>query len=92
MESLAVHITPKANRNEVVGITTDSNGKQEVSVRVTSAPEGGKANKAVCETIAKSLRIAKGCVTVARGQTSRHKMLSVDITADELHAWLASLK
>ena len=92
MEQLAVHVTPKAQRNQVAGLSVDAAGMQEVAVRVTSAPEGGKANKAVCETVAKALGIAKGRVSVARGQTSRHKMLSIDIDASTLDAWLASLQ
>lgn len=48
-----------------------------MSVRVTVAPEGGKANAAVCVVIARALRIPKGAVSVARGETSRHKQLEV---------------
>ena len=91
MQQVAIHVTPKAQRNEVAGLSLDAAGQQEVVVRVTTAPEGGKANKAVCETVAKALGIAKGRVKVARGETSRHKMLAIDIDEATLQAWLASL-
>ena len=89
--SLAVLVSPKAGRNEVAGIHVADDGSREVRVRVTAPPEGGKANKAVCETVAKSLGIAKGKVKVARGDTSRHKMLAIDIDPEQLQEWLEAL-
>lgn len=91
MGSLAVYITPKAGRNEVSGVRVDDAGQREALVRVTAAPDGGKANKAVCETIAKALGVAKSKVKLVRGATSRHKMLEVDIDATALDVWLATL-
>lgn len=73
MVTLAVHVTPKAGRDEVAGWRGS-----ELSVRVTSAPEGGKANSAVCKTIAALLGVPKSSVSVTRGETSRHKMLTID--------------
>lgn len=73
MATLAVHATPKAGRDEIVGWRGS-----ELSVRVTSAPEGGKANAAVCKTVAAALGVAKSHVRVVRGETSRHKILAID--------------
>jgi uncharacterized protein len=67
---LAVHVTPKAGRDEVAGWRG-----RELQVRVTVAPEDGKANAAVCALLAKTLRVPKSSVRVARGDTSRHKIL-----------------
>ncbi|MBQ9002503.1 MAG: DUF167 domain-containing protein [Eggerthellaceae bacterium] len=53
----AVNVTPKAGTDEVRGLVTGDDGAQEVKVRVTAAPENGKANKAVCKLIASSLGI-----------------------------------
>lgn len=72
MVMLAVHVTPKAVRDEVAGWRG-----AELSVRVTVAPEGGKANAAVCSAVAKALGVPKTSVRVAKGATSRHKMLEV---------------
>ena len=73
---LAVHVTPRAARDEVAGWRGD-----ELVVRVTAAPAGGKANEAVCRTIAAALRLPKSGVRVVRGGSARHKSLEVD--ADE---------
>lgn len=70
---VAVHVTPKAGRDEVVGWRGS-----ELQVRVTAPPEAGKANAAVCETLAKALGLPKRGVRVVRGETSRHKMVEID--------------
>lgn len=74
---LAVHVTPRAGRDEVVGWRGD-----ELQVRVTAPPEGGKANVAVVETLARALGVAKRDVRVVRGQTSRHKHVEIDGIAE----------
>jgi uncharacterized protein (TIGR00251 family) len=73
MADLAVHVTPRSGRDEVSGWRGT-----ELAVRVTVAPEGGKANAAVCVVVAKALGIAKSSVRVDRGETSRHKTLRID--------------
>ena len=72
MASIAVHVTPKAKCDEVAGWRGN-----ELSVRVTAAPEGGKANAAVRKTIAAALGVPKTSVSVVRGDTSRHKVVEV---------------
>ena len=86
---LAVKVTPKSSKNEIIGWTDSS--PRELSVRVCAPPEGGKANKAVCEVVASSLGIAKSKVRVKRGQTSHHKQLEVDIAQEGFERWLAAL-
>ena len=77
MVTLAVHVTPKAGRDEVAGWWGS-----ELAVRVTAAPEGGKANAAVRKVIASALGVPKTAVRVARGETSRHKIVEVDGVGD----------
>lgn len=78
MASLAVHVTPKAGRDEVAGWRGS-----ELSVRVTTAPEAGKANAAVCKVVAGALGVPKTSVRVVRGETSRHKTLEIDGANEE---------
>lgn len=73
MADLAVHVTPKSGRDEICGWRGN-----ELSVRVTVAPEGGKANAAVCVVVAKALGVSKSSVRVVRGDTARHKLLQID--------------
>ena len=78
MATLAVHVTPRSGRDEVVGWKGS-----ELSVRVTAAPDGGKANAAVSKVIASALGVPKTSVSVARGQTARHKVLEIEDVSDE---------
>jgi uncharacterized protein len=70
---LAVHVTPRSGRDEVSGWRGT-----ELSVRVTVAPEGGKANAAACIVVAKALGVPKSSVRVMRGETARHKILHIE--------------
>ena len=77
MADLAVHVTPRSGRDEISGWRG-----AELSVRVSAAPEGGKANAAVSVVVAKALGVAKSSVRVVRGETSRHKTLRIDSVDD----------
>lgn len=74
-----MHVTPKSGCDEVVGWRGS-----ELSVRVTSAPESGKANAAVCIVVAKRLGVPKSSVRVIRGDVSRHKILEI-MSVDDAH-------
>ncbi len=74
---LAVHVTPKAGRDEIAGWRGG-----ELQVRVRCAPEGGKANASVCALVAKAVRVPKSSVRVIRGDTSRHKLLELTSASD----------
>ena len=73
MATIAVHVTPKSGKDEVVGWRGT-----ELAVRVTAAPESGKATVAVCKVVAAALGVPKSSVRVMRGDISRHKILEVD--------------
>lgn len=47
-------------------------------MKVTVPPEGGKANKAVVELLAKVLKVPKRSVNIVRGETSRIKTVRIE--------------
>ena len=77
MADLAIYVTPRSGRDEIAGWRGT-----ELSVRVTVAPEGGKANAAACIVVAKALGVPKTSVRVVRGDTARHKILRIDSVDD----------
>lgn len=78
--SVAVFVQPRASRNEIVGVQGD-----ELKVRLTSPPVEGAANKLCGEFFAKLLGVAKGEVTLAAGDKSRHKRLFIrGVTVEEV--------
>lgn len=56
-----------------------------VKVKVSAAPEKGKANKCLLKFLAKQLDVKKNAVSIISGQTSPVKYVQVlDISADTL--------
>jgi uncharacterized protein (TIGR00251 family) len=76
--SVALRVTPRGGRDEVDGLETLANGRNVVKVRVRAIAEGGEANRAVIELLAKALGVPKGHVRVLSGVTSRLKQIAVD--------------
>jgi uncharacterized protein (TIGR00251 family) len=74
---VAVRLTPRARRNGVGGLAEDAGGGVALKVAVTAVPEGGKANAALIELLAREWRMAKSSISVVRGATDRHKTLLV---------------
>ena len=69
---LDIRVQPRASRNAV-----EIDGER-ITVRVTAAPESGKANDAVVALLAKRLGVPKRSVQIVRGHKSRDKRISID--------------
>jgi uncharacterized protein (TIGR00251 family) len=76
--SVALRVTPRGGRDDIDGIETLANGRSVVKVRVRAIAEGGEANRAVTELLARLLGVPKRCVRVLSGTTSRQKQVAVD--------------
>lgn len=76
--SIALRVTPRGGRDDIDGVETLSDGRPVVKVRVRAIAEGGEANRAVTELLAKALGVRKRDVRVLSGITSRQKQVAVD--------------
>jgi hypothetical protein len=76
--SVSLRVTPRGGRDDIDGIETLANGRSVVKVRVRAIAEGGEANRAVTELLAKSLGVSKASVRLLAGATSRIKQVAVD--------------
>lgn len=81
---LAVRLTPNGGRDDIDGIETDAAGDRHLKVRVRVAPEGGKANKALINLLAKRLSVPKSSVSLVSGETARKKILRIDGDPEDL--------
>ena len=79
-----IHVTPKSRTNAVEATRDD--GGARIRVRVTAAPEDGKANDAVVELLADRLELPRRAIRVAGGAASRVKWIEVD-GLDEEEFW-----
>lgn len=70
---LTLKVIPKASRNEITGILDDGTLK----VKVTAAPEKGRANAAVCEYLAEQFAVSARNVKVLRGESSHTKQVEI---------------
>jgi methylenetetrahydrofolate dehydrogenase (NADP+) / methenyltetrahydrofolate cyclohydrolase len=76
--SVALRVTPRGGRDDIEGVERLANGRMVVKVRVRATAEGGEANRAVAEFLAKALGMAKARVRILSGTTSRLKQVAVD--------------
>jgi uncharacterized protein (TIGR00251 family) len=76
--SVALRVTPRGGRDEIDGVETLANGRAVVKVRVRAIADGGEANRAVTELLAKALGVPKAKVRILSGATSRLKQIAVD--------------
>jgi hypothetical protein len=76
--SVALRVTPRGGRDEIDGIETLANGRVVLKMRVRAIAEGGEANRAVTELLAKVLGVPKAKVRLVSGITSRLKQVAVD--------------
>ncbi|MGH6735417.1 MAG: DUF167 family protein [Methyloceanibacter sp.] len=73
---LPVRLTPKAARDEVVGVE-DFGGEAVLKARVRALPEDGRANAALEKLIAKWLGVPATSVKVAHGGKARLKQVAI---------------
>jgi uncharacterized protein (TIGR00251 family) len=89
--SIALRVTPRGGRDGIDGVETLADGRTVVKVRVRAIAEGGEANRAVTELLAKALGVKKRDVRVLSGVTSRHKQIAVDGEPKKLGELMRSL-
>jgi uncharacterized protein (TIGR00251 family) len=71
---ITVKVVPNAKQPQV----KEEQGR--LKVYVTAPPVDGKANEAVIETLAAHYKVRKSAVTIVRGETSREKVVDIDLT------------
>lgn len=71
--SIAVRVTPRGGRDDVDGVEMMADGRAVLKLRVRAAAEGGEANRAVTELLAKRLGVPKRAVRLVSGATARIK-------------------
>ena len=76
---ISVKVVPGASRSRIAGLHGDA-----VKAQIAAPPERGRANDALVELIARTLRVARRDVSVVRGATSAKKTVRVEgLSPDE---------
>ncbi|WP_202033319.1 DUF167 domain-containing protein [Nocardioides sp. WS12] len=76
---LSVRVQPGASRTDVVGPTGVDGA--ELKIRLASPPVDGRANEELLRWLAREVGVPKSAVTLVRGQTSRSKVVRIDLSA-----------
>jgi uncharacterized protein (TIGR00251 family) len=84
-----VRVTVKSQREGLAGVHHASDGSAALRVSVRAAPEHGKANRAVIDTVATSLGLPKSSVSIKRGERGRNKIVLIAGNPDRLLAIVA---
>ncbi|HEV7636707.1 MAG TPA: DUF167 domain-containing protein [Bradyrhizobium sp.] len=76
--SVTLRVTPRGGRDDIDGLERLADGRVVVKVRVRAIADGGEANRAVTELLAKALGVPKARVRIQSGTTSRLKQIAID--------------
>ena len=89
--SVALRVTPRGGRDGIDGIETLADGRSVLKVRVRAVADGGEANRAVTELLARAVGVRKADVRLLSGATSRLKQVAIDGDPERLGAALRAL-
>ncbi|WP_260261543.1 DUF167 family protein YggU [Vibrio intestinalis] len=69
---LRLYIQPKASRDKIVGLHGE-----ELKIAITAPPVDGKANAHLSKYLAKQFKVAKGLISIEKGELGRHKQVRI---------------
>ncbi|HLA08155.1 MAG TPA: DUF167 domain-containing protein [Anaerolineales bacterium] len=80
--ALAVRVTPRASRNEIVEMLDDGT----IKIRIAAPPADNEANVALIEFMADILGVPKSRLDIVAGLSGRDKLISVvDMDVETAH-------
>jgi len=80
--ALAVRVTPRASRNEIVELLDDGT----IKVRLAAAPTDNDANEALIDFLSEILGVPKSRLDIVAGVAGRDKLISVvDMDVETVH-------
>jgi uncharacterized protein (TIGR00251 family) len=81
--ALAVRVTPRASRNEIVDLLDDGT----IKVRIAAPPVDGEANETLIEFMAEILGVPKSRLDIVAGASGRDKLIAVlDMDVETAHS------
>ncbi len=81
--ALAIRVTPRARKDEIVEILSD----QTIKIRLTAPPVEGKANQALIDFLTKVLDVPRSKIEIVAGAGGRDKLVSIlDLESSEAQA------
>ena len=75
---VTVRLTPRAGRDEVVGLVRLGDDRDAFAVRVAAPPVDGAANRSLVGLLARQLGLPRSAVRIASGDKSRVKIVELE--------------
>lgn len=69
---LRLYVQPKASRDKIVGLHNE-----ELKIAITAPPVDGKANAHITKYLSKQFKVAKGAISIEKGELGRHKQVRI---------------
>lgn len=89
--TVTIRLTPNARLEKIGGVADLADGKKALKAFVRAIPENGRANTALIELVAKTLKLPKSTLTLISGDTSRQKVLKIINAGDDVLEKLQAL-
>ena len=70
--TLAIHLIPRAPRDEIVGVQGDA-----IKIKLRAPPVDDKANDALIRFLAGALNVSRAQIEIISGRTGRRKLVRV---------------
>jgi len=74
---LTLRVTPRGGAARIDGLGHDADGNSFLKLRVSEAPEKGKANTAVIKLLAAEWKLPRSCLNIVAGAGDRNKRLEI---------------
>lgn len=85
-----LRVTPNGGGNRIDGLAHDASGRLFLKVRVSAAPEKGKANAAVIKLLSREWAVPKSACAIVAGELDRNKLLAIAGDGAKLQATIAA--
>lgn len=85
-----LRVTPNGGGNRIDGLARDASGRLFLKVRVSAAPEKGKANAAVIKLLSKEWGVSKSACAIVAGELDRNKVLAISGDGKKLQVAIAA--
>lgn len=84
---IAAYIQPRSARNQICGLHDNA-----LKMKIAAPPVAGRANQELIRFFSKSLKIAKGQLTIRQGHTGRRKLIHIECPRPGQAALIQSLE
>jgi uncharacterized protein YggU (UPF0235/DUF167 family) len=75
---VALRVTPRGGRDGIDGVEILADGRRVIKIRVRAVADGGAANRAILDVLARALAVPKARLRLVAGMTSRLKQVAID--------------